>query len=226
MKKPYNSNFYAKLHELASDNSLNLDEEFNDFVLEYHLISVKWGEKINITANLSPKEFILENVLDPLLAVLAVKSAGIFCTTESPIHIIDLGTGGGFVGILWHYLLTRQGRGVITVLLDGDRRKINFCKQVIRELGLSHIEAFHSRSEDYAVDHGGDFEFVVSRATWDFDDFINKNKILCSNNGHMISFESEKRVLQLQEDMLFKIPYTIQPGNIHRYAVVKSVGDM
>jgi 16S rRNA G527 N7-methylase RsmG len=153
---------------------------------EYYLLTLKWGEKINITANLSPEAFVTENLADPVLAFFS--AVPLFAESSKELSCVDLGCGGGYVGLVWHIL--SDGR-FETELVDGDRKKINFCRQVIRELGLSKIRADQLRVEALVPARLHSYGLVVSRATWDVPEFFKKTQELVRSPGLAIHFSSE-----------------------------------
>lgn len=162
----------------------------------YFEIARHWGSKINITANLEVENYQRENVLDPTLALQAwQKSAGYL----SPDSLADLGCGGGFVGITWHILLEQNCQ---TLLVDADRKKIGFCKQVIRELGLRNISAKQIRLDPYHPQNpfGKNFAAVVSRATWDAEIFFRIAQPLLIAGGRAIAFQSSKQWMSAKND--------------------------
>lgn len=70
---------------------------------------------------------------------------------------VDLGTGGGFPGIPCAILGPASW-----VLMDSERRKIDFVKRAIETLKLSNAQAIHGRAENLLA--FGRYDFVVSRA--------------------------------------------------------------
>ena len=83
--------------------------------------------------------------------------------------VLDLGCGAGFPGIP----LKIASPSLEVVLCDSNRKKIDFCDAVIRELKLSSIKTEHGRAED-AKTHSkcGVFDIVISRATFKAADFL------------------------------------------------------
>lgn len=173
---------------------------------EYYVLTRRWSEKINITANVNEMDYLTENILDPILAHYALKNT-LGIPMAGGVH--DLGCGGGYVGLTWALL----DPTIKCTLVDSDRKKINFCKQAIRDLGLQgRVDAYQSRIEDLEGISG----VVVSRATWGGDGFF------C----HLQRFERAPCVgvyLGGKNDPVnhnpkfVRIPYTIQPENIVHY---------
>lgn len=182
-----------------------------DLIGNLYNLSLHWGSKINITKNLSLERFVAENILDPLSAIREYSVH--FKNLDMFTSMVDLGCGGGYVGLLWHIFLQQK---ICTTLMDGDRRKINFCKQVIRELGLKNIQAIHCRVEDHKIENDKGYDICVSRATWAFPEFLTQAKRLLNSKGHLISFESALFSDKNEDSAITTLKYVIQPTKIER----------
>lgn len=177
----------------------------------YYKILTEWNPKINLTRNDRGERFFIENVLDPILSAKVYEEYRKKEGLKPAKTLIDLGCGGGFVGIFWSLLQPELDR---SVLLDANRKKINFCKQVIRELGLKNIEAVQGRAEKVS---DISFDIVVSRATWNFSDFVKiAKRYLAPFGGETISFQGPS----FQTDdphfkmLTYNIPFLEQPRHI------------
>ncbi len=106
-----------------------------------------WNEKINLTARGDRREIILKDFIDSLSLVKYV---------DSGARVLDIGSGAGFPGIP----LKIVRPDVTVVLLEANRKKHHFLKNVIRLLELEGIEA--SWTEDKR--DLPPFDLVVSRA--------------------------------------------------------------
>ena len=127
------------LKMLRSTSQNGVSERVLELFEEYYNLTLKWAEKINITANLSPENFVLENILDPYLCVqsFALSAANL----DEKAVIADMGCGGGYVGIVAKLAFFPHQK---LYLVDSDRKKINFCKQAVRELGLEPVSLLYS----------------------------------------------------------------------------------
>lgn len=206
--------FAAALSRALGANHIEPTPTECNFFSELYQLAARWAAKINLTANLSVDRFIAENVLDPLLAYTAM----VRHTHGKPLFsgaLIDLGCGGGFVGLTWHTL----GQGAFnTVLLDADRKKVNFCKQVIRDLGLTGIDALQGRAEDLSRSYPKKFSVATTRATWRVEDFTAIAVDLLTPDGIAIAFESDKQATTPGlPPRHTTIPYTIEPAGIARH---------
>lgn len=75
---------------------------------------------------------------------------------EADMHILDVGTGGGFPGIPLAILFPE----VQFTLLDATAKKLHVVNDVATTIGLENVKAIHSRVED----HEGEYSMAISRA--------------------------------------------------------------
>lgn len=204
----------AKFELFRQQNQLPIKEVFWSKVVEYFALVGLWGEKINLTSNLDLEPFFYENVADPFCALLALEKSGCLEKVGNKnLELIDLGCGGGFVGLIWH--IASQGL-FKTLLIDGDRRKINFCKQVIRELKLENVSALQIRAEEMQVQKENPPDIIVSRATWNFEKFVQISKKLSSPPTKSIYFSGKKIADAEIKNEITAIDYEIPGQGIQR----------
>ena len=114
------------------------DRQFEQFDMYYNLL-VEWNSFMNLTGITDYYEVLLKHYVDSL--VLDIEKIG---HGKNEISLIDVGTGAGFPGLplkIAHPQLN-------VVLLDSLNKRVKFLNQVIDDLGLTEIEAIHSRAED------------------------------------------------------------------------------
>lgn len=121
--------------------------QFSDLLLEKNKV-------MNLTAVTDPKEVVTRHFLD--CAALA-PHIGVGQT------VLDVGTGAGFPGIPLAILCS----GTQFTLLDAQRKRIDFLKEVVEELSLSNVMPVHARAEEFAALHRASFDLAVSRAVAD-----------------------------------------------------------
>jgi 16S rRNA (guanine527-N7)-methyltransferase len=140
----------------------------------------EWNSKINV---ISRKD------IDLLLERHVLHSLGIAKITQfsSGSNIMDVGTGGGFPGIPLAILFPECN----FLLVDSIGKKIKVVEEVALGLQLKNVRAQHERAERI----NEKFDFIVSRAVTDFNEFYNwiKNKIAKQNRN-----EFENGILYLK----------------------------
>lgn len=128
----------------------------NQFSALYDLY-VEWNQKINVISRKDMDNFYTRHVLHSLGIAKIIDFL-----PES--RILDAGTGGGFPGIPLAILFPETN----FLLVDSIGKKIKVVQGVATSVGLTNVEAIHSRVEDIK----GNFDFVVSRAVTQLPDFL------------------------------------------------------
>lgn len=117
----------------------------------------EWNAQINVVSRKDIDELYLRHVIHSL-GIAKVQSF------EPKSHILDIGTGGGFPGIPLAILFPE----VDFYLVDSIGKKIKVVNEVVKALNLKNVKASHSRAEDVK----GEFDFIVSRAVTNMNDFV------------------------------------------------------
>lgn len=184
-----------RFFELCRLNDIDLAVYKEVFRAYYDLLQ-KWNAKINITRNDQDERFLCENLFDPILALKAWQGLDV----NSRV-LVDLGAGGGFVGILWAVISDQFDE---VFLVDSDRRKINFCREVCRALKLKprfsekprasvfqrSLNCIHQRVDEFLKsDRLKGRSLLVSRATFAFTELLDLVKNRAKPGDCLISFE-------------------------------------
>ncbi|EKD52011.1 MAG: 16S rRNA methyltransferase GidB [uncultured bacterium] len=198
-------NIESVLRERAHCNQISLSPGQIEAITAYHALTVKWHEKINITTNTQPEAFVRENIVDPALACMALGFKNDAC-----LRILDVGCGGGFGGIVFKLLCPE----LLVTLIDSDRKKISFCRQVMCALGLGGCEAHHTRVQDYRP--GCLFDRVITRATFSqIEDCQRACQHVLKESGHIVMFRSFSETEDAHQKHQ-RLLYTIKPEGIKR----------
>ena len=132
------------------------DEQINQFKQLEQLYTF-WNAQINV---ISRKD------IDTLYQRHVLHSLGIAKVQpfKPKAKILDVGTGGGFPGIPLAILFPATE----FLLVDSIGKKIKVVQEVVSALELKNVKAEHSRAEKVK----GEFDFIVSRAVTNMDDFV------------------------------------------------------
>lgn len=116
-----------------------------------------WNAKINVVSRKDIEQLYVRHVLHSL----GIAKVQAFVAKS---QVLDVGTGGGFPGIPLAILFPETR----FYLVDAIAKKIKVVQAVVDELGLKNVKAAQLRAEDVK----GEFDFIVSRAVTNMDDFV------------------------------------------------------
>ncbi len=135
-----------------------------------------WNKKINITAITETDEIIIKHFIDSLVLV----NLGELCG-----KLADIGSGGGFPGIP----LKIAKPELFVVLIESKRKKANFMRHILRKMGLSGVEVFNGRSEEFKQKEY--FDCAVSRAFADVQTFWEHARPLLKKGGRALAMKGK-----------------------------------
>jgi 16S rRNA (guanine527-N7)-methyltransferase len=116
---------------------------------------LEWNEKFNLTAIRDVEGVRTKHFLDSLTCVQAWRET-------PPTSLIDIGTGAGFPGIPLKILYP----GLSLTLVESVGKKAEFCRHVVKALGLERVEVVQARAEEIGQNkkYRERFDWAVARA--------------------------------------------------------------
>ncbi len=143
------------LREGAAEVGAPLEEEQAEKLLLY-LEKIREGNEVmNLTSTSEPRELIFKHLVDSLSCVPLLPRT-------SAIHLIDVGSGAGFPGLV----LKIYRPDIRLALLDSSRKRCSFLEDLVAGLNLGKTELLRGRAEAYGQEaqHREQYEVAVSRA--------------------------------------------------------------
>lgn len=154
--------YFNTLTDLQIDQFEQLEGLYNE-----------WNAQINVISRKDIDELYIRHILHSLAIAKILKF-------KAKSHVLDVGTGGGFPGIPLAILFPETK----FYLVDSIGKKIKVVQEVANALGLKNVRAEHIRAEKVK----GEFDFIVSRAVTNMDDFVKwVRKKVAKKQNHELS---------------------------------------
>lgn len=110
-------------------SGLHVSRETEEWLRHFEALLRKWNPAINLVARATLDQVWSRHILD---------SAQIYALDDTGSRTwVDLGSGGGFPGLVVAILAKGKGRDLAMTLVECDRRKAAFLMTVARELDLA-----------------------------------------------------------------------------------------
>ncbi len=179
------------------DLNINVSEHQAQLMAMHAKELMVWNKKINLTAIKQPLQIVEKHFIDCLVATSFIKD---------PKSIIDMGSGGGFPGIILKIINPE----LEIVLMDSSRKKINFLKHVIRLLDLKNINAIHTRVEDLHENrlYKNRFDAVISRAFTELSNFVDLAFPFLKGEGAIYAMKGKQAKKEISVKLLEKFKIT------------------
>ena len=132
--------------------ALSLPTENVPALLRYWELLAEKNKVMNLTAITDPDEATRLHFLDSA-ALLSLEDL-------RGKSVVDVGTGAGFPGLPLKILEP----SIRLTLLDAQRKRVDFLREVGADLGLEDVEYVHGRAEEFAQERREGFDLGVSRA--------------------------------------------------------------
>jgi 16S rRNA (guanine527-N7)-methyltransferase len=146
-----------------------LDADQKEKIIQLKPLYIYWNNMINVISRKDMGDFYIHHVLHSLSIAKAISFL-------PGTRILDVGTGGGFPGIPLAILFPESE----FILLDSIGKKIKVVAAVADELKLKNVRTLWKRAEQ---EHEK-YDFIVSRAVKEFQQFVNITQKNISKTGN------------------------------------------
>ncbi|MEO1140704.1 MAG: 16S rRNA (guanine(527)-N(7))-methyltransferase RsmG [Pseudomonadota bacterium] len=166
---------------------LDVSRETIERLKIYEAMLHKWNAKINLVAKSTLLDVWTRHILD---------SAQLFSIPDHPIeHWADLGSGGGFPGLVIAILAADQKSPSQVTLVESDSRKCTFLRSVLRETGAV-AKVVSERIEEISALNA---DVVSARALADLTTLFSLAHPHVRPGGLMLFSKGEKWKTEVQE---------------------------
>ncbi|MGE7370522.1 16S rRNA (guanine(527)-N(7))-methyltransferase RsmG [Neorhizobium sp. NPDC001467] len=191
-------------------NGMAVSRETWDRLEHFIALFNKWARSINLVAPSTLPDLRTRHVAD---------SAQIYQLSPGPLTWLDLGSGGGFPGIITAILLTETEGGWVH-LVESNQKKAAFLRQALLETGGRG--SVHPCRIDEALSHIGRVDRISARALAHLDVLLSYAEPWMQQNAQCKAFFHKGRDYQ-QETMnangrwafdLVEHPSVVEPDSV------------
>ena len=160
--------------KLLKEFGLN-NEQISKFQRYLELL-LEWNEKFNLTAITDKDEIEEKHFID---SIELVKFFDVKNKT-----LLDVGSGAGFPGIP----LAIVEPTLNVTLIESNGKRINFLKEVVKELNLNNVDIIQGRSEELGTREK--YDIVTARAVKELNILLEISFYLVKVGGYFIAYKS------------------------------------
>ncbi len=175
--------------------TLNVSRETIQRLEIFDGVIQKWNPRINLVSRSSLDQLWTRHIAD---------SVQVFRCVETPLHWVDIGSGGGFPGLVIALLAAEEAPKMKVTLIESDQRKSAFLRTAARECGAS-VTVLSERIEKVPSQEAG---VLSARALASLDDLLEFSERHLAENGTAVFPKGEnwkKEVDNAQQRWRFEV---------------------
>ena len=161
----------------------HLPQQKVDLLDRYCDLLLDENTRVNLTAITERDAVYVKHIVDSLAAVELLKQGA---------RVVDIGCGAGLPSIP----LKTVRDDLDFTLLDSVNKKVSFCNRAVASLGLTRIEAHHTRIEEWKTH---DYDYCVARAVSKLNTLAEYALPLLKVGGQLISYKANDVEQELEE---------------------------
>ncbi len=174
---------------------LNVSRETVDRLDRFSKQLERWSSRINLVSKNTLSEVWSRHILDSAQILTLLP--------KEPINICDMGSGGGFPGLVLAIILEERLEAYEICLIDSDQRKCAFLRQMALQQGLK-VKVLTGRLEEIEPQGA---QVITARALAPLPDLIAFGTRHMKENGKMIFLKgktAKHEITSAQEDWKFE----------------------
>jgi 16S rRNA (guanine527-N7)-methyltransferase len=138
-----------------------------------------WRQRLSLTGASSALQIVRSHITDSLFVVPYLRKG---------LRIADLGSGAGFPGIP----LAISCPDITVSLVEANRKKANFLREVARKGGLTNVMVIEERAESLSTVRSYVYDLIVSRAVWPVTELLRLSEPILASGGLAVAMKGPK----------------------------------
>ena len=203
---------------VARRQSLNgqaVSRETADRLEHFAMLFAKWAKAINLVA---------PSTLDDMWDRHIADSAQIYALSPEPKTWIDLGSGGGFPGVITAIFLAEQGNGWVH-LIESNNKKAAFLRTALAETGgRGSVHPLRIEKAPDAIPHA---DAISARALADLDLLLDFTRPWADRNPDLKAYFHKGRDYRAEIDKArrrWRFDLVVRESMIDKDSVVLEIG--
>lgn len=181
----------------------------------YESLLRKWNPAINLVSRATLGEIWTRHFAD--------SAQLLFCAPETARHWVDLGSGGGFPGLVVAILARELRPGLSVTLVESDLRKCTFLREVARQTGTP-VTVLAERAESLPP---LDSDIVSARALAPLRDLIRLAERHLKPGGTALFPKGASHDAELSDALeTFRFTFQKRASQTDPQAVILAIGDL
>ncbi|WP_420861791.1 16S rRNA (guanine(527)-N(7))-methyltransferase RsmG [Algirhabdus cladophorae] len=167
---------------------VNVSRETLDDLQAFHDLVLKWTPRINLVSAKAQKDLWSRHIWDSWQILEHIQ-------VDRVKHWVDIGSGGGFPGIVCAIALKSTNFTGDFSLIESDARKSQFLRTCSREIGLN-VEVINKRIE--VADIIG-CDLVTARALAPLTQLLEMSDPLLDDSGALIAMKGANYQIEIED---------------------------
>lgn len=176
------------LIKVLRDFNINCSDNQCSLLMELMAYTLEKNKVLNLTNITLENDFINKMIIDSALSFNDVDLA-------NKTNCIDVGTGGGFPGLVLAVLYP----SIKFTLLDSTLKKCVHVKDCANHLGLNNVEVVNDRVEEFVVNNRNKFDLITARAVSSLNMLLELCMPLLTKNGVFVALKGKAGLDELKD---------------------------
>lgn len=196
---------FLKEFKLTSKQKKDLDYFYSEFK--------RYNKNVNLSSNINVEDFFIKNVKDSLGLLK-------FLDFDQNKKIIDVGSGGGFPGVVFAII----NRSLNITLIDSNRKKTFWLKYIVKFLELENVNVIWGRIETQR-EWFSEYDYVIFRAFSKTSIIVEMGAFLLKKNGLLILYKGKNYPSELKkyDKEIILNKFDVQLEKIEKWELEKDI---